>query len=294
MLLKEVDTTKKQLIIHFDEDKVISDEEQCRSIIIVELPFVEEKLLKDTLYETFSIYGKIERIILNNNSDNNSYDCVIVFDNQLSVEKSRLHPHPILNKEVVIIKASTLQTSYENKEGEDSASVNVMYSGIKAFSTLQQYDGGIIITKGIIFFVYFIEHYNLIQKVGGALETVGDMSMKIANKVDSSLNISDKLKPYMNTTPVKLISKAFSTIGDVTMNTYEKASSKYEKEQKLKEEIQKMKEKEENKNEDKKVEDIKEETKNTVKQDEKREVEKVEHTQETKMEMKCNKEEEKK
>lgn len=89
-------------------------------------------------------YGKIERIILEQ-SDEDYCDVVIVFDSILASERARLYPENILNKEVVIMKASSIPTTYlvEEEKEKDSRSVKLIYTGIKAANTVQEYDNSI-------------------------------------------------------------------------------------------------------------------------------------------------------
>lgn len=89
-------------------------------------------------------YGKIEIIILEQ-SDEDYCDAVIVFDSILASERARLYPENILNKEVVIMKASSIPTTYlvEEEKEKDSRSVKLIYTGIKAANTVQEYDNSI-------------------------------------------------------------------------------------------------------------------------------------------------------
>lgn len=69
---------------------------------------------------------------------------MIVFDSILAAERARLYPENILDSEVVIMKGSSIPTTYlVDEKKEESKSVKLIYTGIKAANTVQEYDNSI-------------------------------------------------------------------------------------------------------------------------------------------------------
>lgn len=173
------------------DDRYIDEDEILRTIIIIDLPNVDDVI--DTITNIFMKYGKIDRIIIDKNEK--TTDALIIYSNILSTEKAQFYPEAILGSDVIILKASNIKVDKQIEVNQTTA--EIMSKGITAANNVKEYDEN---------------HYNVISKVGNVLSIGGNAGKKIMNKIDEKCNISEKTKPLFQYKPVKFIAKKINKV----------------------------------------------------------------------------------
>lgn len=87
-IISKINPSNKNIYIRMKDDRYIDEDEILRTIIIIDLPNVDDVI--DTITNIFVKYGKIDRIIIDKNEK--TTDALIIYSNILSTEKAQFYP----------------------------------------------------------------------------------------------------------------------------------------------------------------------------------------------------------